>query len=133
MTLLEKLINESDCPVSFSIEKTCPERPYQPKPGDPWWPKPTKRLEVGSTMPLTFEWIDPDDWLARASERLARLLYKVRIRWPRGWGQWKLLILEAEGEVIRDDETGSEWRVTPGVKTEGHKGTFAEMERLLDD
>ena len=123
------------CPVVLWVSK-CPEpteRPYQPKLGDPWWPKPTKRLEVGSTMPLTFEWVEPDNWLARASERLAWLLCKTGIRWRRRWGQWRLTILEAEGEVIQDNEAGLEWRVTSGVLRQDHKGTFAEMEKLADD
>ena len=116
MTQLEKLINESDCPISFSVEKACPVQPYQPKPGDPWWPKP---LDAGSTMPLTFEWPIPDNWLARASQWLAGLLYKGGIHWQSRWGRWRMDSLEAEGEVIQDNEAGLEWRVTPGAVTQG--------------
>ncbi len=114
------------CSVSFHVHKgDCSE--------ELWQPEPRKRLVAGSMMPLTFEWIDPDDWLARASERLAGLLYKIGIHWSKRWGQWRLVILEAEGEVIRDDEAGLEWRVTPGEKTQSSRGTFAEMVRLTDD
>lgn len=50
-----------DCPVSFSVQKgECLERL--------WPPEPRKRLVVGSVMPLTFQWFDPDDWLARLSD-----------------------------------------------------------------
>lgn len=114
-----------DCPVSFSVGKLCPGQPCQPKP--------TKRFEVGSTMPLTFQWPAPDNWLARVSQWLARLLYKVGIHWQNRWGRWRMNNLEAEGEVIQGDEAGWEWRVTSGALTEGGTGSFAEMERLADD
>ena len=111
------------CPFSISVHTgKCPEIP--------WQPEPRKRLDVGTLMVVTFEWPAADNWLAHASERLAGLLYRIGIRWPNRWGQWRLVILETEGEVIRDNETGLEWCVTPGIRTQGPRGSFAEIEGL---
>jgi len=113
-----------NCPFSVSIEKVYPGRPL--------WSEPTKRFDVGSTIPLTVEWPVPENWLARTSERLARLLYKLGIRWQTRWGQWRMDSRKNEAEVIQDNEAGLELRVTPGVLTQGHRGTYAEIEGLDD-
>lgn len=119
---LSDLIGTSDCPVSISVHTSkCPEPP-----------EPRKRLVVGSTIPLTFEWSAPDNWLARVSQRLAELLYKVRIHWSGRWGRWRMDSLETEAEVLQDDKSGLRLHVLPGVVTQGRRGTFTGIEEAAE-
>ena len=117
---LSELLGKSNCPVSFSVHMgKCS--------GQSWQPRSTKRLRVGSTIPLTIQWPAPDDWLARLSERLAGLLYKVGVRWRNRWGRWRLDSLETKAEVLQDDEAELCLDMQPGILSQGREGTFAEI------
>ena len=114
-----------NCPVSLYVSK-CPS-------GEPLWEPQEVLPDVGETMALTIQWIEPDNWLARVSQWLAMLLYRIGIDWGSCWGRWRQVYLKTEARIVVKNEAGTQLRtINPAVRSEGRMGTFAEMEKWDD-